>query len=336
MQRIAMDIVGPLPVTASQNRYILTMQDTFTRYPLAVAILNATAETIARQFISCLVCSFGVPASVLCDNGRNFTSDLMKRICDLLHVRQVFTSFYHPQGNSHLERSHKSFADVMKSYVQADHRDWDEWLCFALLAYRNTKHSSTQFSPNFLMFGHEISMPWDDVIKPRGPCYAEEGDYVAELQQRLSLAHQNAIEFNQKAAQISCDSYNAKASNPDISEGDIVLIRNRPAPNISRKLSPIWSSPHRVVRMRSAVTADLENMDSGKIVPCHISNLVKIESGCSDATAATSDPHSNVPAHNGKTTHSVEPNHQLQPDASSSGQQSSHRYNLRDLPSRRN
>jgi transposase InsO family protein len=283
MQRIALDIVGPLPITESDNRFILTMQDTFTRYPVAVAIPNATAETIARQFVQCIVCSFGVPESVLCDNGKNFTSKLMERVCELLKVNQVFTSFYHPQGNSHLERSHKSFSDVIKSYVQANHRDWDEWLCFALLAYRNTKHASTQYSPNFLMFGREISMPWDDILQPRRPCYTEDGDYVADLQQRLALAHEHAIEFNRKSAKVSRDRFNSKASSPDISEGDIVLMRNRPAPQLSRKLSPLWSSPHRVVRLRSAVTVDLENLENGKIVQCHISNLVKIEDGATVA-----------------------------------------------------
>ncbi|KAF4514124.1 UNVERIFIED_CONTAM: hypothetical protein B566_EDAN019140 [Ephemera danica] len=258
------------------------MQDTFTRYPIAVAIPDATADTIAREFVRCLVCVFGVPETVLTDNAKNFTSELIRKVCELLHVQQIFTSFYRPQGNSHLERSHKTFADVMKSYVQADHRDWDQWLSFALLAYRNTKHSSTQYSPNFLMFGHEISMPWDDILQPRRPCYAEEVDYVTELQQRLAFAHEHAIEFNRKAAALSRDHYNTKARNPDISEGDIVLMRHRPGPHLSRKLSPIWSSPHRVIRMRSAVTADLENLDTGKTIQCHLSNLVKIQSGVCD------------------------------------------------------
>ncbi|ERL95277.1 hypothetical protein D910_12543 [Dendroctonus ponderosae] len=35
-QRLALDIVGPLPITESGNRFILTMQDDLTKYSYAI------------------------------------------------------------------------------------------------------------------------------------------------------------------------------------------------------------------------------------------------------------------------------------------------------------
>ena len=49
--KISMDIVGKLPITSSQNQYILTIQDNFTKYSLAILLPNHQAGTIADAFV---------------------------------------------------------------------------------------------------------------------------------------------------------------------------------------------------------------------------------------------------------------------------------------------
>ena len=46
-QRVAMDIVGPLPKSRSGKRYILVLCDYATRYPEAVALRSIEAETMS-------------------------------------------------------------------------------------------------------------------------------------------------------------------------------------------------------------------------------------------------------------------------------------------------
>ena len=46
-----MDIVGPLPETKSGNPYILTIQDNFTKYSLAIPLPNHQAGTIADALV---------------------------------------------------------------------------------------------------------------------------------------------------------------------------------------------------------------------------------------------------------------------------------------------
>ena len=48
--KISLDTVGPLPITPSGNRHILTIQDNLTKYCAAVAIPNIRAATIADAF----------------------------------------------------------------------------------------------------------------------------------------------------------------------------------------------------------------------------------------------------------------------------------------------
>ena len=50
-EKISMDIVGPLPGKKSGNLYILTIQENFTEYSLAILHPNHQAGTIADAFV---------------------------------------------------------------------------------------------------------------------------------------------------------------------------------------------------------------------------------------------------------------------------------------------
>ena len=66
MQRVAMDILGPLPETDHGNKYILVIGDYFTKWKESI--------TVARIFVNEFICRFGVPEQLHTDQGRNFES----------------------------------------------------------------------------------------------------------------------------------------------------------------------------------------------------------------------------------------------------------------------
>lgn len=55
-QRIALDIVGPLSLTESGNKYILTLQDDLTKFSQAYAIPQHDAITIAKNLTTKFIC----------------------------------------------------------------------------------------------------------------------------------------------------------------------------------------------------------------------------------------------------------------------------------------
>lgn len=59
-----MNIVGPLPKTHSGNRYILTFQDHFSKYPEAFVLADQRAETIAKVFVEEIICRHGTPQTL--------------------------------------------------------------------------------------------------------------------------------------------------------------------------------------------------------------------------------------------------------------------------------
>ena len=104
MQRVAMDVVGPLPKSRQGNRFILVVNDYFTKWPEAYAIPNHEAVTVARKLVDEWVSRFGVMQDLHTDQGREFESKVFQIMCNILGVNKTRTTPYHPQSDGLVER----------------------------------------------------------------------------------------------------------------------------------------------------------------------------------------------------------------------------------------
>jgi len=159
-QRIAMDIVGPLPRSRSGNRYVLVVCDYATRYPEAVALRNTDAESVAEELVK-LFARVGIPMEILTDQGTNFTSQLLAEVYKLLHVKGLRTSPYHPQTDGLVERFNQTLKEMLRKTASEEGKDWDKLLPYVLFAYREVPQESTGFSPFELVYGREVRGPLD-------------------------------------------------------------------------------------------------------------------------------------------------------------------------------
>ena len=83
-ERIAMNIMGPLPKTGSNSKYILVVIDYFTKWPEAFALTDESATTVARVFINDIFARYGLLYILHSDQGENFDSTVIKVICIIL------------------------------------------------------------------------------------------------------------------------------------------------------------------------------------------------------------------------------------------------------------
>ena len=84
---IGSDMLGPLPLTAKGNRYILTFTDHFTKWIKAIPIKSCTAGEVAQNFVESIICEFGTPDKLLTDRGKAFIGELMTEINKILCIQ---------------------------------------------------------------------------------------------------------------------------------------------------------------------------------------------------------------------------------------------------------
>lgn len=266
-ERICLDIVGPLPQTSLGNQYILTMQDELTRYAIAVALSATDAQTVAQAFVECFVCIYGIPDSILTDCGTNFLSDVFKQMCKLLDIEKSKSTPWHPQTNGFLERSHRTLKNYLRSFVDRDN-EWDNFLCYATFCYNSTIHTSTNYTPYELVFGHKPNIP-AALSRKVEPQYNYDNyvfDFKRNMQQAHEIARNNLINKKQDNKR-----YYDQTINPlTLHVGDKVLVKEQHKKNT---LSLNWSGPYEVIMVH-----DNENVTIKKgrrDYRIHVNNIKK-------------------------------------------------------------
>lgn len=154
-QRIAMDVVGPLPRTNKGNRFILVISDYATRYPEAIPLRSVTAHNVAEVLVD-IFARHGIPEEILTDQGTNFTSALLGELYKLIGVRALRTSPYHPQTDGLVERFNRTLKSMLRKVLKGEKRSWDRMLPYVLFAYREVPQATLGFSPFELLYGRDI------------------------------------------------------------------------------------------------------------------------------------------------------------------------------------
>ena len=254
MERVAVDIFGPLPLTKANNKYVLVVTDLFTKWTEAIALPNQEADTVSKAFVDNFVSRFGVPLQLHSDRGSNFTSKLFSDMCDLLQIDHTMSTPQHPQSNGSVERFNRTLASILTMYCDKNQRNWDLYLPQVMMAYRSSIHSSIGKTPNQMLFGHDIILPFQagfDLPPPVQP--QVEGSipetYVQSLQQQLEHIHTVARKCLKSKACYRKRHYDLYAKHRSLHVGDSVWVHNSSRKlGICKKLSPQWQGPFLVTK----------------------------------------------------------------------------------------
>ena len=227
---VSLDIVGPLPVTERGNKYLLTFIGHFTRFCEAIPIVKQDTETIVREFVLKIITQFGVPKKLLTDKGANFTSALIKETCKLLKIEKLQTSSYNPQANGVCERMHKLLIDILSHFIRKDARNWDEYVPYAVMAYRAMPHCSTKYSLYYLVYGRDMRLPIEEDWKPQLiNKKAQENEYekhVKVLAERLHEANKAAGQQSKQSHETAKRYYDRKTNLEQFKKGDLVYVHD--------------------------------------------------------------------------------------------------------------
>ena len=276
-ERIGVDITGPFPRSARGNKYMVTLIDHFTKWAEAIPVPNHEATTVSRVLLEQIITRFGVPQQILTDRGAEFESQLFKELCRILGCDKIRTTAYKPSTNGAIERLHRSLNSMIGKVIDLDQRHWDEQVPIVMAAYRASRHEATGYTPNYLMFGREVSMPVDivsGVPEELKDLYKSENEYVANLQDKLRQVYEKTRIVMGRAAERNKKQYDIGVKSQEYKVGDWVLYY-LPKATQGRciKFERLFSGPFLVVKKHSSVLYAIQATKKSQPKTVHVDKL---------------------------------------------------------------
>jgi dUTPase len=249
MERIACDIMGPLQETENHNRYILVVQDYFTKYVEAYPLPSQEAKVIADVIVNQWISRYGAPYELHTDCGSNFESKLFQEVLNLLGIEKTRTTPYNAKSDGMVERFNATLQNILACTADSCHWNWDNMIPLALMAYRASPNASTGITPNMALYGREIKEPLDVAIElPHEQETIDLPEYVVKLRENLVHAHETVREATGQATKRAKREYDKKVCQNKFQVGDPVWIHikgtKRPSAGKVSKFLPKYEGPY--------------------------------------------------------------------------------------------
>ncbi|GFS78687.1 retrovirus-related Pol polyprotein from transposon 412 [Trichonephila clavipes] len=247
--KINIDASGPLPMTPSGNKYIITALCMSSRYPDAIPVENLCSTTVINALLQ-IFSRMGFPRELQTDQGTSFMSARTTEFLERFGVKVVRSSVYHPQSNP-VERMHRTLKRILRVLCLEAIPDWEKILPQALFALRTVIHDSTGFSPAELVHGKNLTTPvmlLYEKLTEEEHVKSSVVDYVFELINRMKRCQELAILHMEDAKQKRKLWYDRRTVKRQFQLGELVLVKALSRPN---KLSVQWVGPGEIVQQLS-------------------------------------------------------------------------------------
>ena len=153
------DIVGPLPLGKGQVKFLLVAIDYFTKWVEAEALATITKAKIRNFVWKNVICRFGIPMTIISDNGRQFDNQGFKDFCSNLGIKNQFSSLRHPQANRQMKVMNRTLLKIIKAKLDEAKGAWSEELPNVLWDYKTMARTLTGETPFKLTNGTEAMIP---------------------------------------------------------------------------------------------------------------------------------------------------------------------------------
>jgi ribonuclease HI/transposase InsO family protein len=224
-----LDLVGPLQKAPGGFMHLLFAIDKLSKW-IEVRPLNSIRSEEAVAFFTNIIHRFGVPNSIITDNGTQFTGRKFLDFCEDYHIRVDWAAVAHPMTNGQVERANGMILQGLKARIYNDlnkfGRRWMKELPSVVWSLRTTPSWATGFTPFFLVYGAEAILPTDlEYGSPRTKAYDDRSNQTSREDSLDQLEEARDMDLLHSARyQQSLRRYHARGfRSRDLQVGDLVL-----------------------------------------------------------------------------------------------------------------
>ena len=255
--------------------------DYFTKWVEAKVLANIWDMDVKKFVWKNIVTRFGVPDSLISDNGLQFNSRAFLEFCRDLGIKNRYSTPAYPQSNGQAEATNKAIVNGLKKRLDGAKSRWAEELPNVLWAYRTTPRRFTTETSFSLTYGAEAVIPAKVNL-----CSAQIAGFAPTQNDRLLVECLDLLEEYREVVTIRLAEYqqtlarryNRGVKTREFNAGDLVLwkaVENMRDTNAG-KLALAWEGPYRVTTITSAEAYYLEDLNERPLPqPWNVHNLKK-------------------------------------------------------------
>ena len=277
MNKVHIDLTGPHVQSSNGFKYILTVICAFTKYLIAVPLRDKTSKLVARALVKHVYLVHGPPEILVHDGGGEFWSQVMQELADLLEIQVSKITSHRPQANGMVERVHATMHAVFAKIVNSNQKNWCQLVDHVVHAYNTATHSSSSFSPYYLMHMRHPRVPLELLIeKPTAAAAQSTDEYVQQTAERMRQAYTVVREALKANFERSKKRYDARVKTAQFKVGDFVYYYvPRKHVGKNRKWALDNRGPFRVQRKLNDVNYAIQKSPTSNPIIVHIDRLTR-------------------------------------------------------------
>lgn len=240
------DTIGPLKKSINENTYAVTLICDLTKYLITTPIKNKESQSVARAIFENFILIYGPMREMRTDMGTEYKNEIMQELCKIMEIKHQTSTAYHHETVGTVERSHRTLNEYLRSYINNDRDDWEEYMKYFTYCYNTTPNTcfNCKFTPYELVLSKKPIIP-DILCKNTiDPIYNIE-NFAKEAKFRLQLAHIEAKKYLDKSKKINKSYYDRQINQIELKINDMVLITSEN----KNKLEPIYTGPFKITKI---------------------------------------------------------------------------------------
>ncbi|KAJ8953762.1 hypothetical protein NQ318_015418 [Aromia moschata] len=261
-ERVAVDILGPLPVTDRGNKYLMVVMDYL---PLPNQVRNTQSN------MEC-------PSNCIPIKEEISESELWQEVMKTMGIKKTRTTALHPQSNGMVERHNRTICHYLSKFVSENQRDWDKLVPLFLLSYRSSQHESTTYTPSMLTSGREMKLPTDLILGRPLEENQERSlpEFVENLRERMDQIHRFAREKLKIHSDKMKQRLDTTSTETAFKPGDAVwLYAPKKDERKSPKLQSNWEGPYTIIRKINDLVYRIQLSPRSKPKVVHLERLAR-------------------------------------------------------------
>ena len=263
-ERIHMDLMGPLPNNEGM-KYLLVMQDAFSKWIELVPLINKEADTVAEAVEKEWLDRHGHMIQMVTDQGKEFTNKTMAALCQRLGIQHQTTSAMHAQANGLVERTNRVVLAYLRKYLDGTN-EWTSKLSSLQFAYNTSLHASLKTTPYQVLYVRRPKTAASLFSPDDHPRYSDQA--VDQRLRRKAQILRDTFEAEARAFKQQKRAFDKRAKDKDFKVGDVVYVTRPHQGKQFQKFQPKFDGPMQVLQVRDNDNLLLVRED-GKEISVH-------------------------------------------------------------------